>query len=114
MMIKSAISNLTCLIEQQMAWELWVNFQEERKKMFADKKNDAHNLLKYATPVTKIPPITPLGRLACAIFGTNVRPIPITHNSSFPSLTVSRAGQQVPQVPNMIEENFDIYQTAGS
>ena len=82
--------------------------------MFADKNNDAHNLLKYATLVTKIPPITPLGRLACAIFGTDVRPIPITHNSSFPSLTVSRAGQQVPQVPNMIEENFDIYQTAGS
>ena len=95
MMIKSSISNLTCLIEQQMAWELWVNFQEERKKMFADKNNDAHNLLKYATPVTKIPPIAPLGRLACAIFGTDVRPIPITHNSSFPSLTVSRADLQV-------------------
>ena len=30
MMIKSAISNLTCLIEQQMGWKLSVNFQEEK------------------------------------------------------------------------------------
>ena len=40
MMIKSSISNLTCLIEQQMAWKLSVNFQEERKILVVDKNDE--------------------------------------------------------------------------